>query len=303
MKFTDPNGISQGFAKDPAVLHLGDTYYLYYSIFFKENEKEVLRIGIATAPDLEHWTIYGYIPLTQPCEQNGIGAPAVYLEDHIVHLFYQTYGNRENDAICHATSTDGLHFEKDPTNPVFHPTCDWCCGRAIDADAVPFRGKLYLYFATRDHNFEIQQVGVACAPLGSGYSRSAWAQAINAPVLVPDTAWEGKCIEAPATCVQDGKIYLFYGGSYNCTPQQIGYAVSDDGIRFQKPSPNVPFLPCGQAGTWNASESGHPYLFTDTDGSHHLFYQGSPDGGTTWYLSRCRLNFKNGVPYILTDPK
>lgn len=110
--------------------------------------------------------------------------------------------------------------------------------------------------------------------------------------------WEGKCIEAAATLVHNDKIYLFYGGSYNCTPQQIGYAVSNDGIYFTKPQ-NTPFITCGGPNEWNASESGHPYAFVDDDGKTYLFYQGSPDGGKTWYLSRCEIGFENGVPKVL----
>ena len=33
-------------------------------------------------------------------------------------------------------------------------------------------------------------------------------------------------IGAPGAIVLDGVIHMFYGGSYNCTPQQIGVAVS-----------------------------------------------------------------------------
>ncbi len=301
MLYSDSHGTKEGFAKDPAVLRLGDTYYLYHSSFIAgktPEEKDRLIIGIATSKDMEHWTFVDFVPLEQECEERGIGAPAAYLENGIVHLFYQTYGNREKDAICHATSTDGIHFVKDPTNPIFAPTNDWCCGRAIDADVVAFGDKLFLYIATRDKNFKIQMQGCAYAPLGSDYSRDQWTQAINAPILSPEQDWEGKCIEAAATLVHNNKIYLFYGGSYNCTPQQIGYAISEDGIHFEKPL-DRPFLPCGKAGDWNASESGHPYVFIDDDGRIYLFYQGSPDGGKTWILSRCEIGFHSDEPYII----
>lgn len=91
---------------------------------------------------------------------------------------------------------------------------------------------------------------------------------------------------------------MFYGGSYNCTPQQIGIAVSDDGVFFRKLSPK-PFLSNGQAGSWNASESGHPYVFRDDDGVVWLFYQGSPDGGESWYLSKVKVDFSDGKPVLI----
>jgi hypothetical protein len=67
-----------------------------------------------------------------------------------VHLFYQTYGNGPKDAICHAVSTDGMHFIGDETNPIFHPTGDWNSGRAIDVEIVDFKQQWFLYAATRD---------------------------------------------------------------------------------------------------------------------------------------------------------
>ena len=135
------------FAKDPAVVRLGDTYFLYFSGLQRLNsEKEKLVVGIARSKDMEAWEFVEFMPLTQACEQNGVGAPGAYLENGCVHLFYQTYGNGKHDAICHAVSTDGIHFEKDGSNPIFSPTDDWCCGRAIDADAVAFGDKLFLYF-------------------------------------------------------------------------------------------------------------------------------------------------------------
>ena len=301
MLYTDNHGLFERFAKDPAVIRLGDTYYLYHSSWIAGETPEAkkrLTVAIATSRDMESWHFVGFLPLEQDCERKGIGAPAAYLEGDTVHLFYQTYGNRERDAICHASSTDGIHFVKDPSNPIFSPTSDWCCGRAIDADVVAFEGKLFLYFATRDAKFEVQMQGCATSPLGSGYSRDTWTQATNAPVLLPEQDWEGACIEAAATLVHDQKIYLFYGGSYNCTPQQIGYAVSSDGVHFQKPLER-PFIPAGKEGDWNASESGHPYAFRDRDGRTYLFYQGSPDGGKTWILSRCEIGFLGDEPYVI----
>lgn len=298
MIFSDSHGCSENFAKDPAVVHLGDKYFLYFSSFINEGDKKILMIGIASSRDMEAWEFVGFIPRTQECEANGIGAPGAYLSDGVIHLFYQTYGNWRRDAICHATSTDGVNFKKDETNPIFRPSEDWCCGRAIDADVVAFGDRLYLYFATRDHEMKIQKLGVASAPLGCDYSRERWTQEKAGTVLEPTLDWEGKCIEAAATVVQDGKIYLFYGGAYNCSPQQIGYAVSSDGVNFTR-GKDTPFLPCGAAGDWNASESGHPYVFVDDDGRIYLFYQGSPDGGKSWFLSRAELAFEDGVPRIV----
>ncbi len=88
---------------------------------------------------------------------------------------------------------------------------------------------------------------------------------------------------------------MFYAGGYNNEPQQIGCAVSLDGIHWERVS-DTPVLANGQEGEWNSSESGHPFVFEASDGSYHLFFQGNNDFGKTWYLSRKRIIWENGIP-------
>ena len=298
MLFTNPIS-GQNFAKDPAVVRLNGQYFLYHSLPPTPKCKG-WSIGIACSKDLERWEIVSQLLPTQPWEENGICAAGAILLDGKVHLFYQTYGNGMLDAICHAVSPDGIHFEKNPENPVFRPEATWCCGRAIDADVCLFEGKLLLYFATRDHEMEIQKIGGAWADPHSAFSRRDFHPLAAQSLLHPEMKWEGKCIEAPATVVQDGKIWMFYGGSYNCTPQQIGCAVSKDGIFFQRIS-SLPVLANGPQGSWNASESGHPYLFRDGE-KLWMFYQGSPDGGKSWYISKAQVFFEEDAVRIQPDP-
>lgn len=288
------------FAKDPAVVEIGGYYLLYHSVM--ENGK--LGIGIARSSDGENFVRVSTLPLTLECEIKGIGAPGAIMLDGKVHLFYQTYGNGKLDAICHATSDDGINFVADESNPVFAPRepfanmPEWSCGRAIDADVCVFGDKLILYFATRDKDFKRQIVGAAWAYLNSDFSKGSFTLYPKL-VLEPELPWEIDCIEAPATLTHDGKVYMFYAGAYNCAPQQIGCAVSDDGFNFKRLFTDAPLLANGAPGEWNSSESGHPYIYPACDGRIWLYYQGSPDNGKSWYLSRREVKFKNGLPFLI----
>jgi len=301
MRFADPSR-SRPFAKDPAVVRYGGRYLLYYTMcpHGDGRDGDGFGIGIAESTDLDNWSKVGEVSPVQECEQNGICAPGAIVLGGVIHLFYQTYGNRENDAICHATSTDGLTFDRDPTNPIVKPTGDWNCGRAIDADVVDWDGELLLYWATRDPAYKLQLIGVSSAPLDSNYSRDTWTQRCDAPILAPELDWEQTCTEASAVCKQDGRLWQFYAGAYNNRPQQIGCAVSDDGIFWTRIS-DEPLLPNGPPESWNSSESGHPYVFVDDDGATHLFYQGNNDNGKTWYLSRADVDWVDGLPRVRAE--
>ena len=206
-----------------------------------------------------------------------------------MHLFYQSYGNGERDAICHATSEDGINFTGDPGNPVFSPgKSDWTCGRAIDAEVYKFKGKYYLYFATRDPEFVRQMQGVAIADGDTDFSRGSWTLAKDAPILAPELPWEQECIEGASVIEKEGRLFMFYAGAYNNRPQQIGIAVSDDGVNWERLY-GEPFLANGPEGSWNSSESGHPHIFEAPDGRTFLFYQGNNTSGASWYISKLEV--------------
>ena len=167
MLYGDTSRVGVPYSKDPHVVKFKGRYLMYHSIPpMKGDPASGWNIGIAESKDLVNWTKVGEITPAPGAdyEKKGLCAPGALVKDGKVHLFYQTYGNGEKDAICHAVSDDGIRFKRNPTNPIFHPAGDWTCGRAIDAEVCEFKGRYFLYFATRDKNYDIQMQGVAVAP-------------------------------------------------------------------------------------------------------------------------------------------
>ncbi|MBN2138315.1 MAG: family 43 glycosylhydrolase [Sedimentisphaerales bacterium] len=288
------------FSKDPDVVNFKGRYYMYYSIppYSDGRTNDGWAVGIACSDDLETWKRIGEIGPAGEYEKKGLAAPAAIVFEGKVHLFYQTYGNGPKDAICHAFSEDAVNFERNKTNPIFRPRGHWNIGRAIDADVIADGKRMLLYCATRDPAMKIQMLAVAGAPLDSGFVRDSWKQLANKPILKPELPWEKNCIEAPAVFKHNDRFFMFYAGAYNNQPQQIGCAVSDDGIAWKRIS-EKPLLPNGRAGQWNESESGHPGVFGDDDGKIYLFFQGNNDNGKTWYISKMKVGWKDDMPFLL----
>lgn len=299
MFYEDRSHVGVPFSKDPVVVSFGDRYLMYYSLPpYPEHKEKGWNIGIAESQDLTEWKKIGEILPEKEYEQKGFCAPGALVRNDTIHLFYQSYGSWKKDAICHAWSTDGLHFTRDASNPIFQPhECGWSCGRAIDAEVCEFRGKYYLFFATRDPDFKIQQQGVAIAPKGTDFRREDWTLATDTTILYPVLPWEGECVEGATILKRKGKLYMFYAGAFNNWPQQIGVAQSKDGIHWKRLS-NEPFLRNGKPGSWNESESGHPCIFRDRKGQVHLFFQGNNTKGKNWILSKVKVHWKKGKPVI-----
>jgi len=303
MMYSDSSRLGRPFAKDPFVIHFKGRYLMYYSVPEYKDQNGVNHgwgIGIAESHNLTAWKRIGDINIDPLAlyESKGFCAPSALVIGGVVHLFYQTYGNARKDAICHAMSPDGITFTRDITNPIFHPTGNWNCGRAIDAEVFKFNKNYFLFFATRYSAYQIQIQGVASASLLTSFHRNEWTQLTDKPILKPEYPWEDKCIEGAALCLHDNLLYMFYAGAYNNFPQQIGIAKSKYGVHWTKLS-DKPFLSNGAPGQWNSSESGHPNLFTDNDGRTYLFYQGNNDKGKTWFLSMVEVKWNDKGPYLV----
>ena len=277
-------------AKDPTVAYFNEKYFMYYTLLPGELDPEKgCRIGLAVSEDLNHWEKTGEIFPEADYEKNGLCAPEAQVIGDKIHLFYQTYGNRAHDAICHAVSADGINFTRNSTNPIFSPQGDWNAGRAIDAEVFLQGDSVFLYWATRDSAYVQQLLGVSVAPLSGDFKRGSWTQLSTKPLMKPELPWEMNCIEAASVFEAHGRYYMFYAGAYNHEGQQIGLAVSEDLINWKRTS-DQPVFPKGKANAWNAWESGHPGVFMDPHGEMWLFYQGNPDRGYTYYLSKQKFS-------------
>ena len=100
MHYADSTRNGRKISKDPHVIRFKERYLMYYSMAPAKDEG--WTVGIAESRDLTHWTPVAIMEPAGQYESKGFCAPCALVRDDTVHLFYQTYGNNEKDAICHA---------------------------------------------------------------------------------------------------------------------------------------------------------------------------------------------------------
>jgi hypothetical protein len=103
-----------------------------YSLVLFIDGSDSREIEITDSLDLLKWRNVGYMMIEERFVKTGLVLPCAQVIDGKVYIFYQTYENGKDDAICHAVSNDRIcNFRRNITNLVFRPDGTCNCGRAI----------------------------------------------------------------------------------------------------------------------------------------------------------------------------
>lgn len=146
--YCDPD---DDWAKDPAVIKAGDTWYMYYTSanpWQKDGSggKGPSRIDYATSPDGHAWTYQGLsIPQGEgdAWDAERPQAPAhPVLKDGIYYMYYAGKGPKNGVCVGYATSTDLRHWQKSPGNPVLK------AGKVNDPNIYLENGVYYLFYTS-----------------------------------------------------------------------------------------------------------------------------------------------------------
>lgn len=118
---------SQYFLGVHSVLKINNVYYMYYDASPENDYK--FNINLATSTDGIHWTKYNGNPILSPTQawEAGSISYATIVQDE--NGYKMTYGNNVQNGIGMAYSSDGIHWTKDSSNPVFDlsdVSNNWC---------------------------------------------------------------------------------------------------------------------------------------------------------------------------------
>ncbi len=165
-----------------------------------------------------------------------------------------------------ATSTDGLNWTKNPTNPVI---------TYGQSPAVLYEdGQFRMWYTTPDRSsiiYATSQNGVT------------WNVSATNPALFAGPGWDASFISAGAVLHNATGYYLYYEGSSDFRVFQGGLATSQDGLHWMK-DPRNPVMPANLSGSWD-SDYIAPSSIIDTGTTRVIWYVGGTTGsGYQWRI-------------------
>ena len=264
----------------PSVVKDVGKYFLFYAggPSGPKNGGEFVRyqIGLALSDDGVRWAKTGK-PLLPLGERDDFHATPALLRNpagdllKVGGVWHMVYcGNRADD-IEHATSRDGLAWEKDPRNPIFKS--------GYSPHLVQVDGELCLYYIAKPRPVDGKSVPweVRLATGKDFYSLKPHA---DNPVLKVSQAWEKDACFYPYVLREGGTWLMFYGAYWtqhhagkNTTA--IGIARSEDGVHWTK-NPANPVLTPTVGSSYDSVYTSSQSVIRDGD-VWRMFYAGRID--------------------------
>jgi predicted GH43/DUF377 family glycosyl hydrolase len=277
-----PNGSCDDVnALHPSVYFDGTTYHMWYTGV----NGSFGQIGYATSPDSINWTKHSGNPvltLGQPgsWDDQSINSPDVLFFDGVFHMWYVGF-NGNFEQIGHATSLNGIDWEKDTLNPVLK------VGDFGSWDNASSSQPSVLYDGTNFHiwygggpDFD-WKIGYAFSEDGRNWHKDD----TNNPVLEPGLTgdWDIEYVGYHTVCFNSDStgFDMWYTGAASAGYSgDIGYATAPLEIpSFENTWYKYPSNPVfeGEPGEFDSDEVQHPSIVVN-DKQYHMWYSGYGGG-------------------------
>lgn len=258
------------FVANPDILEYGDKL-LYY--FRGQDENGHDRIGLAVSKkekfDGVTWEKIYPEPVVSVSsdpsapDSKHVLDPASVVWNGKVYLYYTAYCEENGEgSICLATSSDGVHFEKSPFNPIVR--------QAYAPEVVVKDGKLHLFYQRWTQDEVRKSVFCVCTGEGEHF----------------DFTNEQRLFSAPSGCVSvstnrilhEGEWYYDFCGKckrFKDYPETIGIARSRDLLHWEFSTRDV--LTRGEAGSWDEGALWFATVYRKDD-VYYMWYEGFGTG-------------------------
>jgi len=202
------------------VVHRDDGYHMWYTGGIGGKG----RIGYARSSNGRSWSRQSVKPVLDPIlPWEGVSVLCPHVEwdqqSSVWKMWYSAGGGGEPNAIGYATSQDGLHWRKYPTNPILTPdrSAEWEKDR-VTAAQVFFRKGWYYAFYIGFRDEPDAQIGLARSLDGI----SNWIRHPANPIVRPTPGkWDADACYKPYAVFANNRWLLWYNGRHGDV-EQIG---------------------------------------------------------------------------------
>ena len=299
------SGFDSKYIVCPNVLYVSGTYRMWYQGLDGTSS----AIGYATSPDGINWTKYAGNPVLQAdpnssaFDAQNVRCPRVYFDGQRFHMLYAGVSTSNIARIGYAYSSDGIHWTKNPSFVLdVGASGTWDGAKVTPADFRKEGSKWEMWYAAASNTGE-WRTGYASAEDSVHWTRYP----SMAPVLDKGAAGEWDADGPIADCVRKvgNDYHMWYE---NNAGTQIGYAVSYDGITWNKSLAN-PLL-SSTPGTWD--QGGVDWAWMIRSGKKHFLYYASQGSefsiglaidSTTAFPDTTNQTIDTGVPIYSEVPR
>jgi predicted GH43/DUF377 family glycosyl hydrolase len=200
---------------------------------------------------------------------------------------------RPHECIAYSESEDGLHWSEPIEVLKPNPNSTWDRDELNRPSVIKHNGVYMMWYSGQMSPYTNEGRSVI------GYAESIdginWKQKEDAPVMEPDQEWEKHSIMCPHVIYEDetAQFKMWYSGGGNHEPDAIGYAVSSDGLHWDK-NKNNPIMKNDPQTPWERDKVAACHTLK-WNGYYYMFYIGfvhvdraaiglarSKDGITNW---------------------
>jgi predicted GH43/DUF377 family glycosyl hydrolase len=296
---------------DPSVMKDGPGYKMWLSGGKLSDRSKNVNVYLATSEDGITWEI-GAQPVLSPGDHDdfdgkGIETPSVIKVDDTYHMYYSGANFKDSHtgrfSIGHATSPDGIHWTKDPNNPVIPRTFNglgpgegkpnaWGWLSVAEPGAVYHEGqkKIYVYYVgtklrkddyTGDEPKTQMGIMLATSTDGSHFTFHPEAVLVQTESYPHREGYYG--YSTPSAYIdKEGRFHLFYDAAKRMNAHDqfrqvsLAHAISDDGLHFTEKDIHIVR---NNRGGWMNVEVRAPFAIEENDTVMLYFAGGWKEGG------------------------
>ncbi|NQV08998.1 hypothetical protein HQ529_04060 [Candidatus Woesearchaeota archaeon] len=231
---------------DPNVVKVGSTWYMYTT---GQDVGGGGGLFLSTSTDGKVWTSYSSSPAITVgsvadvdgawnWDDDAIVSSSITYENGLFNFWY--HGRSGSDFKTRfglATSTNGIDWTKEVSNPLLEPTPgEWDSYKMWHGEVVKYNGEYWLYYAGSDFGGNTDMA----FGLAKSSDKLNWVKSEANPIFEhdPSAAWESSHLYKPSwlhdqygnAVLKDRKIWLYYAGTTAQHKHKIGLAISVESI-------------------------------------------------------------------------